>query len=186
MTILGKHTVAETRAFGNAVQYQFEQVEKAFQTISREWQVAHPDEYIKLTADWSLAKADWKDAWSAAQTKLKLLAAANPASNSVIPAEDTYVSLRAQTAEGGRNQDASLYMTDRKVTQITGKRIDYSGQPSQLDIPDPDYDAYKTTDDAIKEGEKQVKDAAKSRTALYVGLGAAGALGLVIAAKVYL
>lgn len=187
MTILGRHTLAESKALGNAVNYQFKQVDNRFKAIPDAWKAANPAAATKLAKDWAKATSDWCKSWKAAKLNFTVLRAASSAvSEDIIPAEDSWKALIAHTAQGGRNGDDSLYGVSRKVEEITGKPIDYSGQPSQLNNTDVDLANLNKLDGAIKEGEKKAKDAAKSSTVLYVGLGVAGALGLVVAAKVYL
>lgn len=183
MTILGRHTVAEARALGNAIDYEFKQVDGAFKSISTDWVAANPAKYDALSKNWAKAKSEWEHTWSRVQASLAVLKAAGgkSVSDDIMPAEDDYQNLLKHTSQGGRKGEDSLYMTKQHVQGITGKAVDLSKRPSQIDVPDVDMNNFKKVDGAIKQGEK-----AADNKLLYVGLGAGAAVAALVVVKVYL
>jgi hypothetical protein len=175
-TIAGHHTVAETKALVKDIDYQFNQVEGAFQNLSPAWRMQNPERYAKLTADWTKAKADW------GRTKAKVLVdlgirmgmAGILASENLVPAEDTYQLALSQTAQGGRNDDDSLYMTSRYITEINKRPIDYSERPSQLNTWDFDFSLYGKANAAVKTLENTVIENKGTFALLGLGIVAAG------------
>lgn len=183
MTILGRHTVAETDALGKAIDYQFNQVDEGYRAISPVWKQAHTSEYDKLTSDWKKAVSDWHIDYEKVKAKLTAIVAlaglATP--NDIIPSEDQYNTLLSHTAQGGRNGPDSLYDCAQRVQDALGRKIDYSGQPSQLDNTDVDQGALKAADAA----KKGVETGTKSITPYLIG-GGIILVGGVIVGKVYL
>lgn len=188
MTILGRHTVAETRALARAVDYQFKQVDNEYKAISREWITNNQAGYDKLTADWTKALREWNIDWEKAKVKLDILMAAAGLTvpEDIVPSEEQYNKVLSHTAQGGRNGDDSLYMVARRVEEINNRKVDYSKQPSQIDVWDPDLGAYKKVDAAIKTGEAGAKKVASSKTGLLIGGGIAAIVATVVVTKVYL
>jgi len=184
MTILGKHTVTETELLAKAIDFRFGRTDEAFKTIPESYKTANADKYAKLQTNWSKAKADWAKDYADIKSKLDTIVKLGVgASKDTLPAEEQYAKALSHTAEGGRNGEDSEYLTRRTVEFITGKPVDFTGQPSQ-DAKDIDHGAYKKVDGVIKEGEKQ----ASSTKPLLIaaGAGAAGVLALLVLKKVYL
>lgn len=173
MTVAGHHTVAETKALVRDIEYQFGQVESAFQNLSPAWKAQYPERYAKLAFDWGKAKTDWS------KTRIKVLAdcgirmgmAGILMSEDMVPAEDTYQLALSQTAQGGRNGDDSLYMTSRYITEINKRPIDYSERPSQLNTWDFDFSLYGKANAVVKSFESTVSE--NKGTLLLVGMGVA-------------
>lgn len=173
MTVLGKHTVAETRVLVKDIDYQFKQVEDAFQRLNPAWKDANPDRYALLFKNWQKAKLDWADARTKVSLDLELTMAAAGmlASEDIVPAEEAYNRALRQTAQAGRNGEDSLYMTSRYITEINKEPIDYSGRPNQLGTWDFDFAAYNKSDGLVKKVEQTISE--NKGTILLVGLGVA-------------
>lgn len=183
MTMLGRHTVAETRALGKAIDYQFNQADQGYAAISPNWIQAHKADYDKLTADWKKAVSDWHIDYEKVKVKLALIMAPMGITTpeDIVPSEDQYNILLSHTAQGGRNGPDSLYDCTQRIQDALGRKLDFSGQPSQLDTTDVDEGALKAADKA----KKGVESGTKSIAPYVVGGGILLIAGVVVG-KAYL
>lgn len=191
MTILGKHTVAETTALGKDLDYQFEQINKAYKAIDPSWIQSHPAEYEKLTKDWTSARKKWSADSLGAKSSMaiKMGAAGIMVSPSIVPAEDEWILLLSNTAQGGMNGDDSFYGVNAKIQEIRNVKTDLStNRPNQAETGGTDWDflGFKKVDGAIKTGENKVNETIKSNKGLFIAGGVGLVIGGVVLGKVYL
>lgn len=190
MTILGKHTVAETQALGKDLDYQFNQVNEAYKSISPDWIKNNPDKYEKLTNAWAQARQKWsKDSLNAkASMAIKMGAVGVMVSPTIVPAQDEYDLLLSNTPEGGANGVGTLYDTNLAVQSVRNEKTDFTKRPNQIQLGGTDWDfgAFKKIDGAIRTGETAVKETVKSNKTLFIAGGVGLIVGGVFLGKVYL
>jgi len=152
MTILGRHTVTETRQLLAVADYRFRETFKAFEALSEK-----PDYLSKQVGE--LARK-WRDNRIEIIAKLVATVAAGfPVPPALLPAESEYNQVLA-FVQYGENTIGSLQDITKKVEILSGKPIEYKNQPSQ-ESTDFDVEIYKDLDSAIRQGEVAASKAAK-------------------------
>ena len=193
MTILGKHTIDETRHLIAVAQFRINRTNDLVN------QLPYTAENVQLVKDWNeFVEVRWKQAHALALEGILGLKLANPlVPEHSMPAETQYMRIvNAMNKQEGLIQKGDLTDFISRFEAATDKKFDSEGQP----VPegwDPDLAAYQEVDATIKAGEKiatevktEVMAAAKSYLGLTIGLGL-GAVALVVggtvlATKVYL
>ena len=188
MTVLGNHTIAETRDLMKVVENRFREVEKGFQQISSQYKAEHPDEYRLLALDWEKEKKYWNDESNAVSIKLTIMNA-SPYPADLIPAEPEYRRILGfveyGAASGVERRAGDLRDCELRIEKALGRQLVY-GRPD-MTSSDADSAALKRVDASIKAGEaaaaaakKGTWDAATSKNGLMFigGAGAAVALYL--------
>ena len=195
MTILGSHTMAETEDLMKTVEFRIKAGDKVNSTITQAQLEADPAGITDLQNDWSKFKFRWATAREKVLNALLLRKLAQPlAAASLIPTEDEYKTVRSAINVGGADTFTKGDLTDclNRIEKATGTRIDEKDAPAPTGF-DPDLAAYKKVDDVIKSGEAAAASAAagagnvvKSNPTPFIIAGLAAAVGLGIAAKIYL
>lgn len=181
MTVNGNHTAAELQDLVNAKTYEVGQVAQAYADYSPTWVAKDSGTFVDFTNDWSNFQARWDKALKVAQSSLTL-AKLNPAPSDVILAEKEYMGLlnALQPHPGIVDKGSFQDLYNRLVA--AGKPVDVSKVPQPTAV-DRDLQAYQASDTAVKgvqSAGEALKQAATSKYGLYVGLGLAGILGLLI------
>lgn len=196
MTVLGQHTIAETRDLMKVVDYRFKEVDKAFNQISSEWKATHPDEYRLLSMDWTAEKKHWMDESDSVALKLTVINSTTVVPADTIPAENEYKRILGfveyGAASGVERRPGDLRDCQTRIEKALGKQIDLSGRPN-MESNDTDINAIKKLDASIKAGEaaaasakKGTWDAATSKQGLMFLGGAAAAVGVYLFVKLKL
>lgn len=162
MTVLGNHTIAETRDLMKVVENRFKEVDKGFQQISSQYKTEHPDDYRLLALDWEKEKKHWTDESNAVAIKLTILnTGLSPAT--LIPAEDEYKRILGfveyGASSGVERRAGDLRDCELRIEKALGRQLIY-GRPD-MNSSDADSAALKKVDAAIKAGEKGAQAASK-------------------------
>lgn len=194
MTVLGQHTIAETRDLMKVVDYRFKEVEKGFQRISEQYKQDHADEYRLLASDWTAEKKRWEDTADVVSAKLTIMNATNPATPATwIVSEPEYKRILGFVEYGESSgverpaRPIDLRGIQDRIEKILNAPIDLSKRPD-MTASDVDIAAIKKLDASIKAGEAAAAkakaaaaDAAKSNTGLLI----LGGLGLIAGTYIY-
>ena len=153
MTILGKHTLSETRDLLAVTDYRFKQVQAAYQNPSSKGKI-DPD----LTNDWQTLAAKWATDRFRISAELvdRGLGVAIPAN--AYPTEDIWKELIAYTEQSGDFIKGTLPDVIRRF-ELAGVPVNLTNEPTQ-DSTDVDFQLFGTLDATTKQMEKQA-DAAK-------------------------
>lgn len=191
MTILGKHTITETRDLMRTIQFRADKNDEVFKSIRPN----SSPEYIDLKTDWSNWLNQWSQARDRAATELVELSIGQPlVPADVITAENQYQRIEkgAQVDNGKKNDRTDMMQLMIRTEQMSGTTFDEKNAPAPTDF-DPDLIAFKKVDQAIKSGEAaaaEIKKGATSAAKSNLGLVIGGAVGVFllggIVAKVYL
>lgn len=191
MTVLGNHTVGETRDLMKVVENRFKEVEKGFQQISPQYKAEHPDEYRLLASDWEKEKKHWEDESNAVAIKLTILnTSVSPAD--LIPAEPEYKRILSfveyGASSGAERRPGDLRDCELRIEKALGRQLIY-GRPD-MSSSDADSAALKKVDASIKAGEKAagaakkgLLDAATTKPGLMFLGGAGAAVALYVFLK---
>lgn len=190
MTVLGNHTIAETRDLMRTVEFR---IERAADLVNR---LPFSTDNVKLVKEWNeFVEVRWKNAHDQALNRILVLKFDNPlASESVIPAEGEFkLVMKARNQQGeGIVVPGDLSDLIHRLEVGSGQSLDEDNHPLPTGF-DPDLAAFQAVDAKIKAGEKAAEDAkkaagnaAKSNVGLIIGLSALGIVGVVVATKIYL
>lgn len=166
-TILGDHTVAETRDLLGVVDYRFDAVERSYKEI------AHPDP--DLAADWDALKRLWISERDAVATRLTFLNTSLwslPAS--AIVSEPEYQRIIAFTEQPSSASGAPLHVARKgdlhdcqaRIQAAVGHPANTGGSPSQ-DATDWDFSTLKKLDASINQIEKAKEGAASGAASFF-------------------
>lgn len=193
MTVLGKHTMQETRDLMATIEFRIKKNQEVMDKIP-----ASPDK-TALDRDWQAFLARWAINRDEVADKLLVLRIGQPvAPASVIVAEKEFEQIRI-TAEFGpdRVSRTNNFMSIMiRAEQLSGITFSEKEAPAPEGF-DPDLAAFKKVDSAIKSGEQAAAEAkaaaakaAKSNMGMLIvgGIAAGAALfvGGVVISKVYL
>lgn len=161
MTILGQHTVAETRGMIRVVQYRVDEVSKAFARIPDAWKTAHPAEYAAIARDWANVVHDWNEALGIVELDLKVRSAASGGREDLAPADISYRKILG-FVEYGENTGTvrtpgDLRDTQERIEKANGAPVNLQGRPDISKEPDPDLRVYKSADEVLRSGEAAAK-----------------------------
>lgn len=199
MTVLGNHTVKETRELITVVQYRFDQVENAYKGISKEWRDAHPQDARLLDLEWANEKKHWQEVRDSVAKSLTWKNSTNVAPADMIASEEEWKAILGfveyGASSGVERRPDDLRSIQERIEKIRGQQVDLQGVP-KMSTDDPDMNAVKTLDASIAAAKggamkaaKDVSDvgnkAAKNNATYLVVGGAVGALVLVGLAKFY-
>lgn len=181
MTILGKHTVDETRHLIRLADFRVDGVNKELIPALKD----PTAETVKALRDWNAFETKWEQVHHHVVETLLGQKISNPlVPENVLPSETEFKQVSDILDE--------LTGFIRRFGNLTGKAINRDGEPPP-DQVDPDLKAFQAVDEKIKAGEAAAADAKKaagkaasSNTGLLIGLGVAGVLGVVVATKIYL
>lgn len=180
MTILGKHTITETRELITNVQYRVNDVSRTFDSLT-DSQLASDS---TLKEDWAKWLASWKTQRATAEDMLRGFKLASPlVSEDNIPAESAFEKILKTVNSNypDRYSDKDLpglQIRIQKIKPIDWKEVD----KSRTDAPDADLKAFQKVDATIKSGEQQAKDFVKDNWGK-IALGVIGAFGLAVLYK---
>lgn len=185
MTILGQHTVAETRDLMRATEFR---VNKNIQQLQK----VQSHRLQPITAEQKQLDNDVRkfvEHWVDVRDKQTLLMAAAVASNpnvniAILPAEPNFVAID----NAARRDEPRLMDIQGRIEAEAAEQglahVDFSAQPTQ-DSPDADFAALKKLDAAI--AKVGLPPAGKpTPIGYYIAGAAAAALGIVVVTKVYL
>jgi hypothetical protein len=189
MTILGQHTVSETRDLIRATEFRVNKLVQLLQRIQTQRANPPTDEQLKLDDDMAKFVRKWIDVRDTQTIIMAAAVTANPSVHPVIlPAEKQFVAI-VEVSTRNPNTDLRLISLQNRVDTAAEKlglaKVDLSQTPSQ-NSPDADFLALKKLDAAIKSGEETAKKVVKSNTGLIIGAVVAGVVGVVVVTKVYL
>ncbi len=188
MTILGKHTIAETRDLIAATDYRVMQMDRTIEAVRTKRPVGpYTAEETSLENDYGAFKERWAKCKGDALFDLRMLSISNPlAPEDMQSAEAIY----KRVDDCVRVTNPRLVTIQQRIDSLAVARgvtpIDLSKMGSFFQSGDVDFDGLKKIDAGIKAGEDAASKTVKSNTALYVAGGAIGALVLIGAVKVYL
>lgn len=164
MTILGKHTLDETRDLLAVADYRFSETGKAYDALQ--------SKPADIVTDWTALSSKWAKDRVSFRNRLLVAAANNlllPAS--AIATEDVWRDILAYV-QFQENVKGSLQDITRRIEQASGKQIRYENQPGQ-NSPDVDIALFKDLDNKTKELDAAanaagggIKDAATSKWGL--------------------
>jgi hypothetical protein len=193
MTILGQHTVAETRDFLRSTNYRVNAIVNQWEAVRKRRVPPNTPEQTALDTKVVAFVRRWTNVRDQQTALLAASMLSNPmVSPSVLPAEVNFVAVTN-----------AVQRTDPRLIEVQGEvnaeavslalpALDLSKNPPQ-DSPDLDFGTLKVLDNAIAHGEAAAKaagtgvvNAAKSNTGLIV-LGTLAVVGGgIVAVKVYL
>lgn len=155
MTILGKHTINETRDALKVADYRFRETYKVLNAL--------PNIPEDLRVDAKALAEKWAKARMSISADLiakAILTFPVSLSPDIIPAEDDYQKVIAFT-QFGENVKGSLQDITERTNKLSDKKISYNEQPDQ-NSPDFDLGTFQELDKVIKAGEGGAKDAGKA------------------------
>ncbi len=164
MTILGQHTIDETRQLIRTVEFR---IDRTTQTL-----LTHLEfnaENVALVNDWNaFVDERWKAAHDKAIASMLNSKILNPlVSESIMPAEKEFqIISTAINAKPGVISPGDLSDLINRLEKASGLTLDETGHPMPPDF-DPDLGAFQRADAAIKAGE----GAAKAFEASLPGIG---------------
>jgi len=199
MTILGKHTLDETRHLIRTVEFRIQETDKVYANISDGWKSSNTAAWTELQGDWAAFRKRWVATRDEVLRRLLVITIGNPlVSESVLPSEPEYKLIKCAINVGCEDTYTKGDLTDciLRIEKAAGAPIDETNKP----IPagwDPDLKAYKEVDGAVKKGEAAAAAAAASgkklvasNLPLVIGGGIAlvgvAVVGTIVATKVYL
>lgn len=195
MTVLGHHTVEESRDLMKLIEFRKKKNEEVFQQITPSFRQNQAAVFDALNRDWQAWKKQWSDASIQAGDLLVALNVGNPlVPASAIAAEPEYKMLEkgAQVDNGKKNDETDFMRLMIRTEQASGITFDEKDQPAPSGF-DPDLAAFKKVDASIKAGEaaaKAANAAAAKGAKSNIGLMVIGGVALVatgaVIAKVYL
>ncbi len=195
MTILGQHTIDETRHLMKTVEFRIQATEKTAATISRRFIDENPILFTDIQLDWTAFKARWAIARDKALKDILMLNAGQPlVPASAIPAEFVFKNIQRAINVGGGETFTKGDLMDciLRIESAANTRIDEKDAPLPSGF-DPDFAAYRQVDTVIRNGEEAARKAAEAATKAAksnIGLMILGGFGLVAAgvvvSKVYL
>lgn len=155
MTILGKHTLAETEELLGNVQNRVTDVKNTFDKLPPDVTLARDP---TLPADWALWLGKWTQTAVDVKKKLGIAKVVTPGvPNSVIATEEQWNQILKATREGypGPYTDKDLpglQIRIGKIKPIEWKQVELN----RVDADDADLKSYKKVDEVIKKGEDSV------------------------------
>lgn len=198
MTVLGKHTMQETRELISVIEYRYQQTDKAVAIAVEKVRkaIAEKQPYDEKAAtdldyDWSKLAKRWDKERDevASSLRMKAISLMTVPAN-LIATEEEWQRVLPYVQADGWTKGTWLDIRDR--LRKLGVEIDLKDEPRQ-GAKDWDIESLRTLDTAIQGVEgaaAQAKTAAKnavtSKTGITIGLGIAGALAAAIAIKHYL
>jgi len=193
MTILGQHTIAETRDLIRTLEFRINKNLRQYELIRSLRMLPK----TRVQADLDRDVAAFANRWIIVRDRQTLLMAASIVSNPkvsplIIPAETNFQAIDKATRLDNPRLIEIQQRINAEAIDLSLPAVDLKGIPPQ-GSPDADFVALKKLDAAIAAGEETAKratteigKAAKSNVGLLVGLGVVGVLGVVVATKVYL
>lgn len=193
MTVLGKHTIAETRDLMRSLQFRINACLDQQNKILMARSGPPTEKQFQTEQDLKTLVLRWNKVRDEETRKLTILSLGAPLVPAHMqPSEDSYVAVNKAVAVDFPRLITVQQQLDVQSRELEIPELNFDKIPPQ-DSPDMDFAALKKLDSAIAEGEKQakaaagtVKEAAKSNVGLMIGLGLAGAAGVVVLTKVYL
>ncbi len=186
MTILGLHTIAETRDLMRSLEFRINKNVQQLQRIQMQRLQPQTATQTQLDTDMGTFVKRWVDVRDTQALIMAAAMAANPGIiPQILPAEKQFQAIvNASSVDDPRLKviEASI---DAEAASLGLPPTDLSGQPAQ-NSPDADFLALKKLDTAITAAQTVAGNAAKSNTGLLIGAGIVGVLGIVIVTKVYL
>lgn len=149
MTVLGQHTVDETRQLMRTAEFR---MTRANDLVN---QMPFTPENVQLVKDWNqFTDVRWRNAHDQVIDSIIGLKFANPLiSESLLPAEKQFnLILSALNKQQGLVQPGDLSDLISRLEKASGKTLDESNHPLPPDF-DPDLAAYQKADATIKDGE---------------------------------
>ncbi len=149
MTILGQHTVAETRDHIRSQQFRINKIDEQYMKV-RAQRLAPPSPAQQLLdSDWIAFQKAWTDTRDKAIFFMTASVVANPnVAPFILPAEGSYKEVNAVLHERIPHLKDMEQRVDAEAAALNLKPTDLSGIPSQ-DSPDADFAAIKKLDAAI-------------------------------------
>jgi hypothetical protein len=186
MTILGQHTVAETRDLIRAIEFRVNKDVQQFGRIQAQRLNPPTAAQTKLDSDMTAFIREWTDTRDKQTVLMTASVLANPSvAPFILPAEKQFVAINDVVSVRIPHLMDIEQRIDTEAANIGLAPTDRSGAPPQ-NSPDADFVALKKLDSAIKDGETAAKGAAKSNTGLIIGAAVLGVIGVVVVTKVYL
>jgi len=193
MTILGKHTITETRDLIRSLQFRVSNAMNQQNKVILARSGPPTEKQMQTELDLKILVPRWNKVRDDETQKLTLLSVTNPlAPADMIACEDSWVAVNKAVAVDFPRLITIEQQLDVQSKALDIPPIDFSKIPPQ-NAPDLDFAALKKLDKAIADGEKAakeaggaVKEAAKSNVGLLIGAGLVGVVGIVVVTKVYL
>jgi len=180
MTVFGKHTIAEIRELAATVEFRIRATEALIKK--------HPNIDPGVVDTWQTWKGRWRRASDAVLPAVTLRSLSSPlVPASAMAAEDEWMKLKCainKTCDETHNP-GDMFDSIQVVETAAGERIDERNAP-QPDANDPDLNAFKALDSAIKKGEAAAEEAKKaggavaSKVPWWVWAGGVGVLGVFV------
>lgn len=198
MTILGKHTMTETRELISVIEYRYQQTDKAVAAAIEKVRkaIAEKQPYdvaaaTDLDYDWSKLAKRWEKERDevASSLRMKAISLLTVPANLIATEEEWQRVLPYVQADGWTK---GTWLNIRSRLQKLGVEIDLKDEPRQ-GAKDWDIDSLRNLDTAIQgiegaatQAKTAVGNAATSKTGIMIGLGLAGAVATAIVVKHYL
>jgi len=150
MTVLGKHTIDETRQLMRTIEFR---IDRAQALVNR---LPFTNENVKLVKEWNeFVEVRWKNAHDQALNRILLLKINNPLiREDLVPAEGEFNLVMKARNQQGEGVIVPGDLTDlvTRLEKGSGEKLDEEGAPPPPGF-DPDIEAFKKADATIKSGE---------------------------------
>jgi len=157
MTVLGKHTIDETRQLMRTIEFR---IERAQPLVNR---LPFTKENVQLVKEWNeFVEVRWKNAHDQALDRILLLKVNNPLiREDLVPAEGEFNLVMKARNQQGENKVVPGDLSDliSRLEKGSGQSLNEEGHPLPPEF-DPDIEAFKKADATIKAGEAAAKAAA--------------------------
>jgi hypothetical protein len=151
MTILGRHTISETKALLNLMEWRIDNLNDVVVAYKRDEPTIF-DKDPTLVRDWDTLIARWVDAKGWVKTRYVAALIANPlVGPEVIPDEDNYQALlHAGSTTYPRYTDTDLPGLQARIQKLHPERVlDFGPPPKDFSL-DLDLQAYRAADTSAK------------------------------------
>lgn len=167
MTILGKHTIAETQEFYQIIEFQVQAEDKL---IAKHSPLPKDPATVAAMAAYTAWKANWRKVSNSVLSDLKVMAVSNPlVPNSSIASEQNWTKLKCavnKSCDESHTNPGDMREVMNAVDKALGEAADLAKFreefPEVSRIPDPDLALFKELDAIKKAGEGAVKDVSKA------------------------
>lgn len=175
MSVLGFHSVAETKELLAAKDYDIKQVQDAFEAFAPEWLRNDPLTAADWTSDWNTFGVRYSAAKTGAVIGMAALNAASPlVPENLVPAEPFWNGiLRALSKTPGFVQRGDFQDLHNRLVSAQNKPVDFSGQPQPTNASDADLAVFQASDATLKALGDVAVQGIDTGTKVLIGLGVA-------------
>lgn len=195
MTVLGQHTIEETKDLMKQIEWRIRETDRINNLITPDQIVQNAAEFSDMEMDWTKFKSRWAAARDSVLDRLFVINVANPlVPATMIACENQFQIIKKAINVSGNETFTKGDLNDctLRIVKFADKPFDSKDQPMPTGF-DPDLLAYKKLDSSIRAGEAaaaaaaaKAKETASSNIGLIVGAGIVGVIGVIVATKVYL